>query len=418
MVRWIQERIWLSSSLLTLILFAVLASLDFDTLTPSGAVPYFQWMATLAFFASVFLAFHHRFWPLITLALAFGLAIIDGRLGFSLLAGLAAVAVVSLLQPIIFSRLLALLFLIGTVLSALFSSKSVLAISVEEQDSLWLAALSVVLAAALAHVGGLLIRVIDRHVGKPADRAMVAKDRARLNLALAEQEERFDIARDISDLIVQRITAVISQAEGALYASKVDPEVAPRALQRISASAADAQVELRRLYEMLNRTSGLSVAPPQIDELEDLVVSYRERGLNATLKHHGHTFRLSEGAQLVLYRIVFEALENVSQHAPVGTDVSVDFTWVDSGLQILIKDNGIEVQSKSLLPEDNDSSYSIKEDLASLTETVMGPGILGMRERAALYGGLVEVTKVPGVGFTVSAIFPNLKSMISIQGER
>ena len=58
-----------------------------------------------------------------------------------------------------------------------------------------------------------------------------------------------------------------------------------------------------------------------------------------------------------------------------------------------------------------ESSYTAEEDLQALTEPIVGKGITAMRERAALYAGSVEATKVPGVGFTVSAIFPHLKSL-------
>jgi signal transduction histidine kinase len=163
---------------------------------------------------------------------------------------------------------------------------------------------------------------------------------------------------------------------------------------------------------MLNKTHQVSAAPPGLRELDALVVLYRELGFNAYLRNEGQPFALNEGAQLALYRIVFDALENVKQNCPIGTDVSIDLSWVEDGMQVLIKDNGIEVANRELVAvTGEESGYTAEEDLQALTEPIVGKGITAMRERAALYAGSVEATKVPGVGFTVSAIFPHLKSL-------
>ena len=58
--------------------------------------------------------------------------------------------------------------------------------------------------------------------------------------------------------------------------------------------------------------------------------------------------------------------------------------------------------------------YTAADDLKSLVEPISGASLTGMRERAALYGGRVEATRVPGVGFTVSAIFPNLRELAGV----
>ncbi|MEN9956836.1 MAG: hypothetical protein RIR46_444, partial [Actinomycetota bacterium] len=103
----------------------------------------------------------------------------------------------------------------------------------------------------------------------------------------------------------------------------------------------------------------------------------------------------------------------------VGTDVTVDFSWVEDGLQVLVKDNGIEVSNRGLVDiELEEVGYTAEDDLKALVEPISGPGFTAMRERAAIYGGSVEVTKVPGVGFTVSAIFPRLREFAAIAPQR
>lgn len=264
----------------------------------------------------------------------------------------------------------------------------------------------------LAWLSGRLLMTRDTHVGTQFDRAVATEEQARLNLEIAEQNERFDIARDINELIVQRISAVISQAEGGIYAAKADPSAPLRSLHELNALARRAHTELRRLYDMLNKTHKVSAAPPGIDELDQLVVTYRELGFNVTLRHEGPRFDINDGAQLAIYRIVYEAMANVRDHAPVGSDLTIDFSWVQHGVQILVKDNGIEVTNRAVsLDALTDVGYTVAEDLQSLVKPIKGATLTAMRERAALYGGSIEATRVPGVGFTVSAIFPNLREL-------
>jgi signal transduction histidine kinase len=252
------------------------------------------------------------------------------------------------------------------------------------------------------------------YVGTEFDRALSAQTQAKLSLEVAEQNERFLIARDINELIIQKITAVISQAEGGSYAVKADPTSASRILERVVASARGAHTELRRLFDMLNKTHDVSAAPPGVAELESLVVAYRELGFNVWLSHEGKRFAISEGAGLAIHRIVLDALENVQKHCPIGTDASIAFTWVDEGMQVLIKDNGIETSRRSTVNLGDNDGYTVEDDLRALVEPIKGAGLTAMRERAALYGGSIEATRVPGVGFTVSAIFPNLKALASV----
>jgi signal transduction histidine kinase len=228
---------------------------------------------------------------------------------------------------------------------------------------------------------------------------------AQLALENAQQRERFQIARDINELIIQKVTAVVSQTEGGLYAAKADPSAAMRSLERVGVSAKAAHVELRRLYDMLNREQAIKAAPPRINDLEALAVTYRELGFNAAVRHDGKRFALNEGAELVIFKIAFDALENVKQHCPIGTDVTIDFSWVSDGMQVLIKDNGIEVANRDSAFFEG---YNSDEDYRALVEPISGVNVTAMKERAALYDGSVEVTRVPGVGFTVSAIFPTI----------
>jgi signal transduction histidine kinase len=275
----------------------------------------------------------------------------------------------------------------------------------------------VIVFPLLVFISSRLARTREIHVGTPFDQRVVSRETANLALLAAEQDERFQIAREISEVILQDITAVLSQAEGGIYAAKLDPAVALRVLEKVSANARSAHQELRRLYDQLNRNLGIQAAPPGLEDLQKQIMLLREFGYTANLRHSGERFELTEGAQLAIYRLVFDALENVKDHAPIGSSVSVDFTWVGEGLQVLVKDNGIETSNRAsravaeVMGATLDTSYSAEEDLDALVKPIIGASITAMRERAALYGGAVEVASVPGVGFTVSAIFPQLRDL-------
>jgi signal transduction histidine kinase len=115
--------------------------------------------------------------------------------------------------------------------------------------------------------------------------------------------------------------------------------------------------------------------------------------------------------ELAIYRIVFEALKNVKQHNPKGTMATVELTWFENSLQVIIRDNGVEVVRKSSVgPNGLPLPYDANDDIQSLLEKVVGPGITAMRERVESFGGSLEAQRVVGIGFTVSALFPITRS--------
>ncbi len=264
----------------------------------------------------------------------------------------------------------------------------------------------VISTSLAAFLIGRLAITLTTHVGTSFDQVVSSRERRRLQLQIAEQDARFEIAKDISELVIQRLTAAVSLADGASFALRGESELAERTLGQVSQSARQAHVELRRLYDMLNKLDKVHAAPPGIADLEPLVPLYRELGYNIMLNHLGKKLELEEGLELAIYRIVFDALENIQSHVPRGADVTIDFIWSEGGMQVLVKDNGVEVANRSagLVA----GGYGVDEDQKALVETITGAGITAMRERAGLYRGSIEATRVPGVGFTISAIFPEL----------
>ena len=417
MIRWIQDHRWLSSASLSAFALLFLGGID---LLAQG----FPALITTAILALAIL-FAAQI-PALSISLTVIGTAVELWLGLSPVAGGVSAAMALFLTAAFASRIwysisLSVTIVVGLAVAwvntfglPIGSEIYGLAFQSEVSKTSAFLVLSLLVGAGniLFWLLGRLAITYEVYVGTEFDRALSADTQAKLSLEVAEQNERFEIARDINELIIQKVTAVISQAEGGSYAAKADPSSALRSLDRVVSSARAAHAELRRLFDMLNKTHSVSAAPPGIDELQNLAITYREFGYNVSITHEGPRFEIAEGAGLAIYRIVFDALENVKQHCIVGTDVSIAFSWVEEGLQVLIKDNGVESMRRSQVSLDvEDAGYTAEDDARALVETIKGAGLTAMRERASLYGGGIEATRVPGVGFTVSAIFPHLRSL-------
>jgi signal transduction histidine kinase len=423
-IQWIQGHKWLSPIILASGLFLAFGTLDFFIQGPTALIPAAIFASSLAFSARL---------PQLAVPLILIASIVEVLLGLrpvgSALIVCASLFVIAVFAKQVWQRIAlaaSLISGIGVTWYVTFSiplRTDVYGLRLIDDAGRWTGLL---LGLAIVFAFNTLFWILGRlgatqyfHVGTSRDKAVARRKQAELSIQVAEQNERLDIARDINELIIQKVTAVISLADGGTYAVKADPEAGLRTLERLSQSARDAHLELRRLYDMLHRGHSVTAAPPGLDDLQPLMVAYREFGYNASLRHEGPRFAINEGAALTIFKLVFDALENIKQHTPVGTDVTVDFSWVEDGLQVLVKDNGIEVSNRSLANLESEvSGYTAEDDLKALVEPITGPGFTAMRERAAIYGGSVEVNKVPGVGFTVSAIFPRLREFAAIAPQR
>jgi signal transduction histidine kinase len=413
MIRWIQQRKWLPEFLLAATVFLVLGGLD---LLSQGTI---AMLGSLAIAAS--LLFVRRFSYLTSalvliasaIQVSFSLLPIFGSFGIPLVAFVVGAFSSKPWREI--NYVVAVLGGLGFAANLSFNPTLDLAVyggSIELQSSgrvvifLTLVTLSVSLVTLMWILGQLLItRLI--HVGTEFDRLVFEQRQLALSIELAEQSKRFEIARDINENVVQKLSSVITNAEGGLYVAKANPEAGVRALDKILVSAKSAHSELRRLFDMINRGTAASSTLPTLEDLESLATTMRETGLDVAVSNFGSRFSLDESAELAIYRIIYEALQNVKQHNPLGTKATVEILWLESGLQVMIKDNGVEVVRRATLgPNGLPLPYDADQDLDSLLEKVSGPGLTAMRERAESFGGSLEVQRVVGIGFTVSAMFP------------
>ncbi|MCX6485641.1 MAG: hypothetical protein NTX78_03240 [Rhodoluna sp.] len=417
MIRWILDRNWLSLILVSTMIALFSSGSELINGNIIGSVftavlavllvssRKFAWLSILLFLPATYLMLSLSSTPMLqTLFLAVGLFLIA-------IFGNRVVRVANLILAIVSACLIGWYLgyekLLPAALLEASSSSEVIRV-----NSMLITLFATVALFLLAVALGRLAFIRIQHVGTPLDQAVQRVSAESLRIEVDTQNERLEIAKDLTGLLVQKISAVVSVTEGGVYAIKSDPSSAQRVLDKSLESARDAQGELRRLYDFLNSSVFSESATFKIADLRELCIAFRELGYNAVIEEQGESFPLNDGMELCVYKIAFEALQNVRKHAPVGTEISINFLWVEDGLQVLVKDNGIEFATRAAqqLGELVDG-YSADDDLEALVAEFDGSTLAVLRERAAIYGGRIEATKVPGVGFTLSAIFPNLKSL-------
>jgi signal transduction histidine kinase len=412
-IRWIQQRNWLPEAALAAFVFLLLGGLDLITQGFIAMLGSFAIASSLLFVRRLSYLASALVLIAAAIQISFSLLPIFGSIGIPLLAFIVGAFspkpwreinfVVSMFGGLVFAANVAFnptidLTIFGGVAQLDDIGRVVIFIT--------LSLLAISLVSLMWILGQLLITRLV-HVGTEFDRLVYEEKQLKLAVELAEQSKRFEIARDINETVVQKLSSVITNAEGGIYAAKSNPEAGFRALEKVLDSAKSAHTELRRLFDMINRGTGASAAPLTLNDLENLAVSMREIGLDVAISNFGERFALNQSAELAIYRIIFEALQNVKQHNPAGTKAAVEISWLENGIQVLIKDNGVEIERRAALgPNGLPVPYEAKDDLNTLLEKVSGPGITAMRERAESFGGSLEVQRVVGIGFTVSAMFP------------
>lgn len=285
----------------------------------------------------------------------------------------------------------------------------------------WL--LAVASAALLVIIIVLLIawlRARSRRSKERAERIDIDRAAVELELALREQLGRMRIVRELHDVAVHSVSVIISQADGARYAAQTDPTVAVRATGTIADTARKTLADLRRAMNVVREGEAVAAPQPRLKTARDLFKVMRNAGLNIVFEESGTAFDLQQGAELAIYRILQESLSNALKYGGEGTEVKVSFTWRGDSLQVLIDDDGVRNQARLEGHDPNDlakeRTYTIDDDLHALTDVVSGPGITEMRERAALFGGVFNAYAVPGVGFSVAAVFPALRYDNGVHG--
>ncbi|HLM04456.1 MAG TPA: sensor histidine kinase [Blastococcus sp.] len=229
---------------------------------------------------------------------------------------------------------------------------------------------------------GRWIRHRRRETAELETRAAAAERDGAEQAARAVADERARIARELHDLVAHSMGVIVIQSQAGQRALDARPDLARTALSSIENAGRQGLAEMRRLLGLLTGAGEGTVAPqPTLEGLGELVERVRAAGVPVDLTVEGDLDALPAGVELAAYRIVQEALTNVLKHAGPAT-VQVVVRVGCGAVDVEICDDGRG---------------------AATPAHGSGHGLVGMRERAALYGGSVEAGALPEGGYRVRA---------------
>jgi signal transduction histidine kinase len=244
------------------------------------------------------------------------------------------------------------------------------------------------LTVMVAVAAWVLVLLIVAEVARIRRERMLEAARTRAEEARRRaSEERLRIARELHDVLAHNISLINVQAGVALHLMDEQPGQSRTALAAIKQASNDALRELRSVLDALRQVDDEPPrAPaPGLASLEDLVANAEAAGLLVRTRVEGTPRPLPAGVDLAAYRIVQEALTNVTRHAGRAA-VTVRVAYGQRDLEVQVDDDG---------------------DAPTAGRTSGGGnGIPGMRERATALGGELEAGPRPGGGFRVLARLP------------
>ncbi len=208
-------------------------------------------------------------------------------------------------------------------------------------------------------------------------------DRLEAEAELAVTRERQRIARELHDVVAHSVGLMTIQAAAGRRVMERNPEHAAQALETIEATGRQALAEMQRMVGILRHRSSDPVLEPQpgLRHLEALLEHLHASGLDVSLEIDPSASGLPPGLDLAAYRIVQEALTNAMRHSSAHK------------ARVAVKRHGDKLEI------DIEDPGPAREGTSSSRQ-----GLVGMQERAQLYGGQVDVGRTPHGGYLVHAL--------------
>jgi len=232
----------------------------------------------------------------------------------------------------------------------------------------------------------IVMLLVRRVVGDRERRVQLAERERDLAAREAVVEERARIARELHDAIAHDVSMMVVQAGAERRVLDPDKDSTAEVLGTIEQIGRGALTEMRRLVGMLRSEERDPLAPqPGLADLQTLAEQVTEAGLPVDLRVEGEPRELPVGIELSAYRIVQEALTNALKHAG-DARASVLVRYGTDSLELEIVDDG-----------SGDTQSSVSRG---------GHGLVGMRERVALYGGRLDAGRSQSGGFAVRVLLP------------
>jgi signal transduction histidine kinase len=266
---------------------------------------------------------------------------------------------------------------------------------------------------------GYLMRMWQQRAGDSAARLVRAEAEHVAATRRAVAEERARIAAELHDVVTHNVSVMVVQAGAGRRVLDTSPAVARDAMIAIEASGRTAMTELRHLLGLLAPPAGPELEPsaaaaasgpadmpdavgavadqgglrpqPGLEDVPALVGRVRATGLPVELSVTGTKRDLAQGPDLAAYRVVQEALTNVIKHAGTArTTVRIGYRARDLLIDI----------------SNTRAAAGVAGPGSAVGVGGSGRGLIGLRERIAIYGGSLEVGPRPGGGWRVRATIP------------
>jgi signal transduction histidine kinase len=224
-----------------------------------------------------------------------------------------------------------------------------------------------------------------RQTAELAERTLRLEQERESERRAAIDEERRRIARDLHDVIAHSVSVMVVQAGAAEDVFERDPAAVLEPIRAVQETGRAALVEISRLLGLLRDDGAeLGLAPqPRLDDLGELAEQMRTAGLIVALRLEGEPRPLPLGVDLSVYRIAQEALTNTLKHAD-GAAAELVLRYRERDVELEVTDDGAGTENGHR----------------------GGHGLIGMRERVAVFGGTLEAGRRPEGGFRVLARLP------------
>jgi signal transduction histidine kinase len=270
------------------------------------------------------------------------------------------------------------------------------------RDSVEYVLIAALAAVALAAAGLSVALIRERRLRRQAlqERGWLLERERETAAKAAVEAERARIARELHDIVSHNVSLMIVQASAAREVLASEPGQAAAALRAVEGAGRDAMTELRHLLGLLAPSASgedeADLTPqPSLSALSSLIDRIAFAGLPVEVRISGEPRPLPPGIDATAYRIVQEALTNALKHGD-GVKAEVSVRYADHSLRIEVLNSGPSVLAGRPAPDRP----------AQPKPTGAGRGLIGLRERVAVYGGQLDARRRLGGGYRVRARIP------------
>ncbi len=274
----------------------------------------------------------------------------------------------------------------------------------------WLVLALALVFSAAGWLAAALVRLRRLHRKETGDRRWLLERERESAARTAVDAERARIARELHDIVSHNVSVMVVQAGAAREVLPTMPGEAESALLAVEGAGRDAMTELRHLLGLLAPSQSgedtpddaAALAPqPSLSRLGPLIDRIAFAGLPVEVRISGEPRELPAGIDLTAYRIIQEALTNALKHSD-GGKAEVTVRYADHYLRVEVLNGGPSVLTGHRTVPDQPATGRRDPDRADGA----GRGLLGLRERVAVYGGDLDARRRLGGGYRVRARIP------------